>query len=152
MTKGTRPEPPREAALIDAARRGAKLSIREAARRAGISDARWRQINSGYQSVSGGAVPVRAPAETLARMAQVVGVSGEELARAGREDAAAALAEITPLPQASSAASGFVAPVDAVYAILASLPVEAQAEVVRRLARENPGAVQPSGGQERQAG
>lgn len=152
MVKGTRPEPPREAALIDAARRRVKLSIREAARRAALSDARWRQITSGYQTVSGEQIPVKAPAETLARMAQVLGVSGDELVRAGRKDAAEALEEITPLPQEPSTASGYVPPVDAVYAILASLPVEAQMEVVRRLARENPAAVRPSDGHERHAG
>lgn len=140
---------------MDAARRRARLSIREAARRAGMSDARWRQITSGYQSVSGEPIPVTAPAETLARMAQVVGVTGEELQRAGREDAATALEEITPIHHAAAPAGApgsYSPPVDAVYAILASLPPEAQEEVVRRLARENPAVVQPSTGHERQAG
>ncbi|WP_061443806.1 helix-turn-helix domain-containing protein [Streptomyces sp. CCM_MD2014] len=152
MSKGTRPEPPREAALIDAARRRSRLSAREAAKRAHLSDARWRQITSGYQSVSGESIPVHAPAETLARMAQVVGVTADELARVGRQDAADALEEITPLPQPAAAANAFSPPADAVYAILASLSPEEQAEVVRRLARENPSVVQPSGGHQRQAG
>jgi hypothetical protein len=132
MSRGTRPEPPREAALIEAARRRLKLSIRKAAPQAGISDARWRQITSGYQSVSGEHVPVRAPADTLARMAQVVGVTGDELRRIGRQDAAEALAEITPTVEEQSAAA-YAPPVDAVYAIMAALPPDAQEEVIRRL-------------------
>jgi hypothetical protein len=71
----------------------AKLSAREAARRAGISEGRWRQIASGYQVVSAGVyAPVRGPAQTLARMAAVVGVTPAQLRRAGRPDAAKALA------------------------------------------------------------
>jgi len=46
---------------------GAKLSAREAARRAGISEGRWRQIASGYQVVSAGVyAPAHGPAGTLA--------------------------------------------------------------------------------------
>ncbi|WP_413808193.1 helix-turn-helix domain-containing protein [Streptomyces sp. OE57] len=151
MIKSTRPEPPREAALIEAARKRARLSIREAARRAGLSDARWRQIKDGYQSVSGEAIAVKGPPETLARMAQVVDVSAEELARVGRQDAAKALEEITP--DASKAPpAAYTPPVDAVYAIMAALPPEAQQEVIRRLTRENPAPAQPSKGHERQAG
>jgi hypothetical protein len=71
----------------------AKLSAREAARRAGISEGRWRQIAGGYQVVSAGVyAPVRGPAQTLARMAAVVGVTPAQLRRAGRPDAARALA------------------------------------------------------------
>ena len=72
---------------------GAKLSAREAARRAGISEGRWRQIAGGYQVVSAGVyAPVRGPAQTLARMAAVVGVTPAQLTEAGRPDAARALA------------------------------------------------------------
>jgi transcriptional regulator with XRE-family HTH domain len=75
----------------------AKLSAREAARRAGISEGRWRQIASGYQVVSAGVyAPVRGPAGTLARMAAVVGVTPAQLRRAGRPDAARALAAAEP--------------------------------------------------------
>jgi hypothetical protein len=71
----------------------AKLSAREAARRAGISEGRWRQIASGYQVVSAGVyAPVHGPAVTLARMAAVVGVTPAQLRKAGRPDAARALA------------------------------------------------------------
>ena len=88
----TRPAPLPEGKLIGdaAARHG--LSLREAARRAGISYGRWRQIVTGYQNVSPGEfAAVHAPARTLAKMAQVVGVTPEQLAKAGRTDAAEAM-------------------------------------------------------------
>jgi transcriptional regulator with XRE-family HTH domain len=89
----TRPAPPPWGALITAALRQAGLSAREAARRAGISEGRWRQITSGYQVVSAGVyAPVRGPTATLARMASVAGVTPAQLEQAGRADAAAALA------------------------------------------------------------
>jgi hypothetical protein len=80
-----------EGALIERAMatRTPKLSARKAARLAQISEARWRQIVSGYQTVSQGVrVPVVAPAKTIARMAKVAGVSSRQLADAGRQDAA----------------------------------------------------------------
>ncbi len=90
---GDRPEPPPWGALIAAALRRAGLSAREAARRAGLSEGRWRQITSGYQVVSPGVyAEVRGPAATLARMAAVAGVTPAELRAAGREDAADELA------------------------------------------------------------
>ncbi|MFY9889494.1 MAG: helix-turn-helix transcriptional regulator, partial [Streptosporangiaceae bacterium] len=62
-----RPEPPPWGTLIAAALRRAGLSAREAARRAGISEGRWRQITGGYQVVSPGVyAPVRGPAGTVA--------------------------------------------------------------------------------------
>ena len=89
-----RPDQPPEGKLIEAAARDLDLSIREAARRAGISYGRWRQITSGYQNVSPGSyAEVRAPAKTLARMAAVVNVTPGQLTEAGREDAARILAE-----------------------------------------------------------
>ena len=87
-----RPDPPPWGALIAAALRAAGLSAREAARRAGISEGRWRQITSGYQVVSPGVyAQVRGPAGTLARMAAVAGVTPEQLTAAGRDDAARVL-------------------------------------------------------------
>jgi hypothetical protein len=69
-----------------------KLTAREAARRAGLSEGRWRQIVSGYQSAGRGSYhAVVAPAATLARMARVVGVTAEQLDSVGRSDAAAYL-------------------------------------------------------------
>jgi hypothetical protein len=89
----TRPEPPPWGILISAALVRAGLSAREAARRARLSEGRWRQITAGYQVVRPGVYePVRGPAATLARMAAVAGVTPEQLREAGREDAALLLA------------------------------------------------------------
>jgi hypothetical protein len=84
-----RPDPPPWGALITAALSRGRISAREAARQAGISEGRWRQISGGYQVVSAGVyAPVRGPAPTLARMAAVAGVTPQELRTAGRADAA----------------------------------------------------------------
>ena len=81
-----------EGALIAAALKRSRLSARKAAERAGMSEGRWRQIVKGYQTVSAGTnAPVRGPAETVARMAKVVGVTPEQLEEAGRADAAGEL-------------------------------------------------------------
>lgn len=78
-----------EGALIENALRLKGVSGRHAASEAGISDARWRQIVNGYMSAGGGqAVAVVGPADTLARMARVAGVSADQLRDAGRADAA----------------------------------------------------------------
>ena len=94
----TRPEQPPEGKLIADAAARLDLSIREAARRAGISYGRWRQIVTGYQNVSPGSyAAVRAPAGTLAKMATVVGVTSEQMAGEGqRPDAAALIAQASP--------------------------------------------------------
>lgn len=84
-----RPEPPPWGALITTALARQGLSAREAARRAGLSEGRWRQITGGYQVVSPGVyAQVRGPAGTLARMADAAGVSAAELRAADRTDAA----------------------------------------------------------------
>lgn len=101
-----RPEPPPEGRLIaEAAARMMSLSIREAARRAGISYGRWRQISAGYQNVSPGEfAAVRAPAATLARMARVVGVTADQMETEGRRPDVAELlrqeppAQVVPFP------------------------------------------------------
>lgn len=88
-----RPEPPPWGALITAALASEGISAREAARRAGLSEGRWRQITAGYQVVSPGVYAhVRGPAATLARMAAVVGITPAQLMSAGRDDAAKVLA------------------------------------------------------------
>ena len=102
-----RPEQPPEGKLIGDAADRLDLSIREAAKRAGISYGRWRQIVTGYQNVSPGSfAAVHAPAKTLAKMARVVGVTPAQLTEAGREDAAAILAG--PPSVAPVTATGFV--------------------------------------------
>jgi hypothetical protein len=88
-----RPEPPPWGALITAALARNGQSARSAARRAGISEGRWRQITGGYQVVSPGVyAEVHGPAGTLARMAAVAGVTPAQLRAAGRDDAASILA------------------------------------------------------------
>ena len=88
---------PPEGQLIANAQKRLGLSARKAAAAAGISDSRWRHIINGYQPVGQGqTIPVRAPADTLARMASVVGVTPKELAVAGRADAAEELHQIFP--------------------------------------------------------
>jgi hypothetical protein len=91
-----KPEPQPEGMLITDARKRARLSGREAARRAGISEGRWRQIVNGYIVVAKGVYsPVAgAPANTVARMAQTVDVAPEELEAAGRADAAEELRKL----------------------------------------------------------
>ena len=78
--------PTPEGVLIEAARSRAGLSQNAAAERAGITGTHWRTI------VRGG-VAMTSPRglATLARMAQVVGVTPDELEQAGRADAADAL-------------------------------------------------------------
>jgi len=78
--------PPPEAVLIAERREERGLSIREAARRAGLSDSTWRRIESTRD--------VARPAETLAQMAGALGIVPGELAEAGRADAAGALQKI----------------------------------------------------------
>lgn len=87
-----RPDPPPWGALITSALRRGGMSARQAARQAGISEGRWRQISGGYQVVRPGVyASVRGPAGTLARMAAAAGVSADELRAAGRSDAALVL-------------------------------------------------------------
>ncbi|MFF5045594.1 helix-turn-helix domain-containing protein [[Kitasatospora] papulosa] len=126
--------------MIASALKKSGLSARKAARQADLSDARWRQIVSGYQSVSGSPAPVRAPADTLARMAQVVGVTPTELREAQREDAARELEELQQAeqPSAPMPAGGYAPPLEAVTAIMAALSPEAQEEVIRRLGYMTP--------------
>ncbi|NJP44551.1 hypothetical protein [Actinacidiphila epipremni] len=90
----TEPPAPPEGLLIKRAQTALQISQREAARRARLSEARWRQLVSGFQLVQRAKVPVRSPDKTLARMARAVGVTAEQLVDAGREDAAAALLEV----------------------------------------------------------
>lgn len=95
-----RPEQRPEGRLIALAQKHSRMSQREVAKRAGISEARWRNIVSGYQTVSAGTyAAIRGPADTVARMAQAVGVTPEQLEAADREDAAAELRELPPLQE-----------------------------------------------------
>jgi hypothetical protein len=88
-----RPEQPPWGVLLARGLASAGMSGRQAARQAGISEGRWRQIASGYQVVSPGVyAPVRGPAGTVAAMAAVAGLTPAQLRAAGRDDAARLLA------------------------------------------------------------
>lgn len=67
------------------------MSIRQAAGHAGISEARWRQIEHGIRYFRGDPYPETGPAQTVAAMARVVGASPAQLIDAGRADAAGEL-------------------------------------------------------------
>ena len=90
------PAPPPEARLLKLARlRRHSTSITEAAALAGVSVSLWRQVETGYSTPAAGVhVPKVAPADTLAVMSRPLGITPAELAKAGREDAAAILAEL----------------------------------------------------------
>src|SRR5256885_5929030 len=101
-----KPEQRPEGWLIAAALKRSNLSARKASQLAGMSDGRWGQIVRGYQTMGDGVyAPVKAPAETIARMAKVVGVTPEQLEDLDRADAAEELrqllAEAPPEPEGS---------------------------------------------------
>jgi hypothetical protein len=84
-----------EGAALQRAMVRERLSARQAANQAGISEGRWRQIVAGYQSAAGQHIPVVAPAATLARMALAVNLTAEDLVDAGRTDAADVMRDLT---------------------------------------------------------
>lgn len=70
MPKRQRPKTPLGEYITD--QRGT-MSIREAARRAGISEGRWRQVELGYQKMAGGLeAPVHPRPETVVAMCKAV--------------------------------------------------------------------------------
>ncbi|WP_158920608.1 hypothetical protein [Streptomyces sp. NBRC 109706] len=89
-----RPPQRPEGALIETAQRSLRIQVKDAAQAAGISLSHWRQIVTGCQAIKGGYKSVRAPDGTLAKMANAVGVTPEELESAGRAGAASALRAI----------------------------------------------------------
>ena len=103
-------DPPPEAGLIHRRRReasGPALSRRQAAARAGISPSQWSDVERGSKRAGPGIViPVRATAETLAKMAAAVGVSAGELTAAGRDDAAGQLRSVTRQQQLGERLAG----------------------------------------------
>ncbi|MGW4731753.1 hypothetical protein ACWEQC_21765 [Streptomyces shenzhenensis] len=131
------PGPPPEAVLIKQALLRARLSGREAAKRAKLSETRWRQIVNGYQDVGGVRVAVIAPDETLVRMAEAVGLTSDQLRQAGRSTAAELLDELAgpPTPASPPGTPATNAQIEAIAALLATLSPEAQDEVLRRVNR-----------------
>ncbi len=91
------PAQPPEGALIERLRKAMQpsLSIRAAAKQAGMSGSRWTQIVRGYkQEKSDLRIAVQGPAKTVARMAHVVGATPDQLREVGRPDAAEELDKI----------------------------------------------------------
>lgn len=76
-----------EGARIDVLR----ISASEAARRAKVSESRWRQVVTGVQRKAGGEVPVNPSDRHVVAMAAAVGVDpAQALKAAGRADVSAA--------------------------------------------------------------
>jgi transcriptional regulator with XRE-family HTH domain len=93
----TTPEPPPEARLISELREAIvpKLSMREAARLAGMSASLWTQYEQGYRKVTPAVtIPVTATDDKLASMALVVGATPGQLREAGRAPAAVVLQKL----------------------------------------------------------
>jgi hypothetical protein len=94
--------------LLEAARTEVlQISVREAARRARMSEGRWRQIVLGMQAKGGGAIPVKAPPRTVVAMSLAVGVDPAQALRAAGAEAsdvsvAAMVAEVHQ-PRAAAA-------------------------------------------------
>jgi len=87
----TTPEPPPEAQLIHRLREEMfpAVSMREAAKRAGMGTATWVQAEQGYRKVTAAVtIPIRATDDKLAAMAFVVGATPQQLRETGREIAA----------------------------------------------------------------
>jgi transcriptional regulator with XRE-family HTH domain len=101
--------PPPEACLIRRTREAAvpPLSRRQAAARAGISPSQWSDVERGSKRAGPGIViPVQATAKTLAKMAAAVGATADQLAAAGRDDAADQLRSATRQQQLSERLAG----------------------------------------------
>lgn len=114
----TSPKPPPEARLIQRRREEPpRISMSEAARRAHMSDTRWRQLENGYRLMLGKPVRESAPAQTLAAMAQAVGVTPDELREAGRPDAAGELEALLAVPAPASSDDEFREQLDRIEAL-----------------------------------
>lgn len=95
MDTEPRGDQPAEGLLLEQARDRMGISQNEAARRAGFTGTRWRQIVYEVATTMTSSRGVR----TLARMAEAVGVTAEQLGDAGRADVAAQLREQESEPQ-----------------------------------------------------
>lgn len=87
--------PTPEGQLIKRVREGLRprVTVGDAAERAGISAEMWGHIERGHRSAGKdkGRTPVRATGSTLAHMAFEIGVTADQLVEAGRGDAAEVL-------------------------------------------------------------
>lgn len=91
-----RPPQPPEMALIERRRQAARprLSIRQAAMRAGVSETWWRLKESGSRPTPLGYAPEHATDDAVVTMADIAGVTPDELREAGREGAAVKLESV----------------------------------------------------------
>lgn len=134
------PGPTPEGQLIKRVRESLqpRVTVAEAAQRAGISAEMWGHIERGHRSAGRGAgrVPVKAKRPTLARMAFEIGVSAEDLEEAGREDAAEVLRQM--LDSRPAEQTVMEVPVDRGRMLLEVDPElsEEERELVRRQAKE----------------
>jgi len=123
------PAPPPEAVLIRRVRVAAGMGIPEAARRAGISVARWSQVENGRETRKGVVKAVRAKPGTIAHMAGAVGIDAERLEAEGEHPEAAAVLREMDRPHLAAVPS--LPPEDAQQAeradaIFPELPPEAR--------------------------
>jgi hypothetical protein len=91
------PPPPPEAILLKRARESwqpRKLSMRQAAAAAGVSETTWRHAEAGSEVKGSLRFAYRVGDSTLARMARAARISPEALRSAGRPAAADVLAEM----------------------------------------------------------
>ncbi|MCK2214245.1 helix-turn-helix domain-containing protein [Actinomadura sp. ATCC 31491] len=92
------PAATREGALIRSARKSTpeRLTIPQAAEKAGISAETWGHMERGHKPVGRGQPPAPyvAQADVVARAARVVGLTSDELRKVDRPDAAEALARM----------------------------------------------------------
>ncbi|MGV9679229.1 helix-turn-helix domain-containing protein [Nocardia sp. NPDC003482] len=96
------PQPGERLALTDlirTARERSGLSKRAAARRANISEGRWRQLESGYEEAHGHRTPSHPTRATLVRIAEAVSVPPADLLRAAgfAPDSATEVVDVTGL-------------------------------------------------------
>ncbi|MDG4832382.1 helix-turn-helix transcriptional regulator [Solwaraspora sp. WMMD1047] len=93
--------------VLDDARERLGLSGRQAAQRAGISEARWRQVVTGRQSKGGGRVAVNPGTLTIVAMALAVDADpGHALAVAGKSVAPEQVALLVQQVQEREVAAG----------------------------------------------
>lgn len=111
--------------LLEDARKRLDLSKREAARRAGFSETRWRQIVTGWQDPANRTTPANPPARTVAAAARAVGIDVQEALRA---------AGLPPLPPEQLPPAEDDDPIRRI--LTAGLPIEQQEAIIKRLVRE----------------
>jgi transcriptional regulator with XRE-family HTH domain len=82
--------------LLEDARKVLGLSKREAARRSGYSEGRWRQVVTGLQNTKDVNTPSNPKSSTVAAMARAVGVDVDEALRVAGLDATPGAGASTP--------------------------------------------------------